>query len=169
MEATASPLLQLVTQADDAELASAWLDGGLTMAGIEGIVAKRDEPYPRPNVRRWLKLRRIATIDVEVCGFIGDPESPRLVVALRNGRESRPAGTTLPLGPNDAARIGVVAPLAVAADRQLWAPFDSGRVYRWFRIPPGLVAEVAFSHLDGDYFRHTVRFVRWRQEAPGRR
>jgi ATP-dependent DNA ligase len=43
------PLLQVITQITDADAALPWLDDGLSMPGIEGVVAKRDESYPRPN------------------------------------------------------------------------------------------------------------------------
>ena len=139
---------------------------------FDGIL-QRGPACGKVKVRETLVTKSPAVgrcrVEVDVCGFIGEPQSPRLVVALRNTSDSRPAGMTVPLGPDDAARIAVVAPLAVAADRPLWAPFDSGRADRWFRIPPGLVAEVAYSHLDGDCFRHTVRFLRWRIADPSTR
>ena len=166
VETVGSSLLQLVTQTDNPLIASQWLDERVTMAGIEGVVAKRDEPYPRPNVKRWQKVRRLSTIEVDVHGFIGAPESPRLVVALRGSDRSRVAGTTLPLQPDDAARIAAVAPLAILAERPVWPRFDNGAPQDWFRVPSGLVAEVAYSHLDGASFRQSVRFLRWRSRNP---
>jgi ATP-dependent DNA ligase len=169
VESVASPLLQLVTQTADPEAASAWLDDGLAMAGIEGVIAKRDEPYPRPNVKRWQKVRRLSTMDVLVEGFAGDPLTPRLVVGLELDGDVRILGTTLPLGSDDAARLAPLMPRAVAADRPLWSAFESHR-YRsneWFRIPSGLVAEIAYSHLDGESLRHSARFLRWRLSEPG--
>jgi ATP-dependent DNA ligase len=164
VESVASPLLQLATQTADPEAAAAWLDDDLAMAGIEGVVAKRDEPYPRPNVKRWQKVRRLMTMDVHVEGFAGEPQSPRLVVGLELDGEIRILGTTLPLSSEDAARLAPLVPLAVEADRPLWSPFETHR-YRtdeWFRIPRGLVAEIAYSHLDGNSLRHSARFLRWR-------
>jgi ATP-dependent DNA ligase len=49
VERTANPLLQLISQTPDIDAANAWLGDKVTMSGIEGVVAKRDEPYPRPN------------------------------------------------------------------------------------------------------------------------
>lgn len=36
---------------------------------LEGVVAKRDEPYPPPTARRWRKIRRVTTMDFPVLGF----------------------------------------------------------------------------------------------------
>ena len=49
----------------------AWLEHP-PLAGIEGVVAKRDEAYPAPTARRWRKIRRLTTIDFRVLGFVGD-------------------------------------------------------------------------------------------------
>src|SRR5205814_4380134 len=50
--AETSSLLQLIVQTDDPNSASAWLDDAMSMTGIEGVVAKLDEPYPKPTARR---------------------------------------------------------------------------------------------------------------------
>jgi ATP-dependent DNA ligase len=34
----------------------------------------------------------------------------------------------------------------------------------WEPLRPERVAEVAYEHLQGDRFRHTARFVRWRPD-----
>ena len=155
------PAMQLISQTADSDSAALWLDDGV-MAGIEGVVAKRNEPYPRPNVRRWQKVRRLSTMDVLVEGFAGDPSLPRLVVGLERDGEVRTLGTTLPLSPEDAGRLQLLVPLAVRAERPVWSRFNSNRQDQWYRVPAGLVAEVAYSHLDDDSFRQQARFVRWR-------
>jgi ATP-dependent DNA ligase len=84
--------LQLVIQADDPTAASVWLDTP-PFAGIEGVVARRDESYPRPAARRWCKVTRVTTMDFPVLGFVGDvPDRVRLVLGIRGGGSSESRG-----------------------------------------------------------------------------
>jgi len=158
--------LQLIVQTIEAAAAIRWLDDSLPMTGIEGVVAKRDEPYPRPNMRRWQKIRRTATMDVLVAGFIGDWPTLRLVVGTDDSGKFRILGTTSPISSEDAARLEPLVPLAVRGARPIWSVFESERHDEWFQIPVRLVAEVAYSHLDEDRFRQAVRFLRWRTHQP---
>jgi ATP-dependent DNA ligase len=166
VERAGHPLLQVITQITDADAAMAWLDDGLSMPGIEGVVAKRDESYPRPNVKRWQKVRRLATMDVLVRGYAGEPTTPRLVVAVQDAASIQIIGTTLPLGTEDALALRSVMQLAVPTERPLWAPFDSGRLDEWYELPLGLAAEIAYTNLDGHSLRHAARFVRWKFSKP---
>ena len=153
-------ILQLVAQTGDPNEASAWLDDSMSMAGIEGVVAKRDEPYPKPTARKWLKIRRVTTMEVYVEGFVGDP--PRLVIGLPHDGAVRIVGTTRPITADEMTPLAGRMQLAVPGERRIWAPCESDRVDEWFRIPHGLIAEVAVTGLDGGTLRQPARFVRWR-------
>jgi len=75
------PCLQLVAQTTDIDVAEGWL----TIAGLEGVVAKRlDRPYSSGRARDWIKVKRQRTVECAVVGVAGDPTSPRLVPGLRN-------------------------------------------------------------------------------------
>ncbi|HSS60123.1 MAG TPA: hypothetical protein VLK30_01555 [Candidatus Limnocylindrales bacterium] len=161
--AAASPLLQLIVQTDDPSAALAWLDDSVSMTGIEGVVAKLDEPYPNPAKRQWQKVRRQATVDVLVKGFVGDLRGElRLVLARRFGEEVRIIGTTLPIGREDAKQLAQHLPRVVAGERPVWTPFIKERIDEWFQLPTELVAEVVITNLDGETLRQPARFVRWR-------
>ena len=160
------PYLQIIVQTDDMAAARVWLDDGFSMQGIEGVVAKRDEPYPKPSVRRWQKVRRLSTMDVNVFGFAGDVAAPRLVVGNLDAESDHVLGTTLPLNHEDAVMLRPMIPLAVRSDRPIWSRFDSNAIAEWFVLPAGLVAEVAYSHLDRDSFRQQARFLRWKLKGP---
>jgi ATP-dependent DNA ligase len=166
VEATASPLLQLISHVDSPQAAAAWLDDHLEMAGIEGVVAKRDEAYPAAAVRRWQKVRRLLTMDVVVQGFVGERGARRLVVGLDQGSGVGILGTTYPISEVDERVLEPLVPHATASDRPIWAPFDSHRDHEWFVLASPLHAEIAYSHLDGGVLRHTARFLRWRFVAP---
>jgi ATP-dependent DNA ligase len=166
VETTATPLLQLITHVDSPEAAAAWLDDRLEMAGIEGVVAKRDEAYPAATVKRWQKVRRLSTMDVVIQGFIGERGARRLVVGLDHETGVHILGTTHPISETDERVLEPFIPHAVPGDRPVWAPFDSHRYNEWFVLPSPLHAEIAYSHLDGYVLRHSARFVRWRFLAP---
>lgn len=163
-----NPLLQLVAQVDDAATATAWLDD-LSMSGIEGLVAKLDEPYPKATTKRWQKIRRQLTMDALVIGFAGETGDPlRLVLGRRFGDEERLIGSTQPIGEDDAKALVDLIPSAMPGGRPLWTPFVKERVERWFRLPYALTAEVVVTNLDGDNLRQPARFLRWRlREPPG--
>ena len=42
--------------------------------------------------------------------------------------------------------------------------WNAGKDLSWEPLRIELVAEVAYEHLQGDRFRHTARFVRWRPD-----
>jgi ATP-dependent DNA ligase len=42
--------------------------------------------------------------------------------------------------------------------------WNAGKDLSWDAVRPELVAEVAYEHLQGDRFRHTARFQRWRPD-----
>jgi ATP-dependent DNA ligase len=164
VSAAATSLLQLVIQVDDAAAAAMWLEDP-PLAGIEGVVAKRDEPYPAATARRWRKVRRLVTMDFPVLGFVGDLQSgARLVLGIHTVHGMRIAGTSLPIDARDAALLDPLLPLAEPGDRRIWAPFDGDRHDSWIRVPAHLTAEVAVSHLDGFMLRQPARFLRWRLE-----
>jgi hypothetical protein len=87
VEAAGTNLLQLVIQADDPTAANVWLQAP-PFAGIEGVVAKRDESYPRPTARQWCKVRRLTTMEFPVLGFLGDVP-PRGAACTGHSRRRR--------------------------------------------------------------------------------
>ena len=155
--------LQLMTQTKDPEVAAAWLDESLSLSGIEGLVAKLDEPYPQPEARRWRKVRRVSTMEFKVVGFVPEARgSIRLVLGNAGGL----VGTTYPVSGSDLKALEPLLARALPAEHRIRAPFDDGRA-EWFRLPPrsSLVAEVAVTTLDTGVLRQPARFVRWRLAA----
>jgi ATP-dependent DNA ligase len=57
-------------------------------------------------------------------------------------------------------------PAAEAGQRRPGAQsrWNAGKDLSWEPLRLGLVAEVAYEHLQGDRFRHTARFQRWRPD-----
>ena len=164
VDEVADTSLQLMEQTSDRDAALAWLEEDLSISGIEGVVAKLDEPYPRPEAKRWRKVRRTATMELAVRGFVPEANgSMRLVLA----EGSNLVGTTYPIAGADAKAIQSIALNATPAEHRIWAPFEDGR-RDWLELPPGieLVAEVTVTTLDSGMLRQPARFVRWRVREP---
>jgi len=163
----ADQLLQLVIQTAKREVAGGWLDPSLSMSGIEGVVAKRDEAYPKPDAKRWRKVRRVSTMEFNVRGFIPERDgSLRLVLAATTGDESRIVGTTYPIGADDSQILRPLIAASAPGERRIWAPFESERHDVWYQLPADLSAEVVVTNIDSDVLRQPAKFVRWRLSAP---
>jgi ATP-dependent DNA ligase len=153
-----------LVQVDDPTAASVWLEDP-PLAGIEGVVAKRDEAYPAPVARRWRKIRHLTTVDFRVLGFVGDLRSGvRPVLGIQTDDGWKVAGTSQPIGAADAAILEPLLLLAEPGDRRIWGPFDGDRHDSWVPLPAHLTAEVVVRHLDGFLLRQPARFLRWRFE-----
>lgn len=159
--------LQLMAQTDDRDAALAWLDPGLSLAGVEGVVAKLDEPYPKPDARRWRKVRLVSTMEFRVRGFVPEANGEMRLVLATIGGAGELVGTTYPVGRQDLMPLEEFITAARAAEHRVWAPFEDGR-REWFELPPdaGLTAEVVVTTLDSGVLRQPARFVRWRSSGP---
>lgn len=159
--------LQLIIQTADRDVAFSWLDPTLPMSGIEGVVAKLDETYPKPDAKRWRKVRRLSAMELSVHGFIPESDgSMRLVLAVTADDESRIVGTTCPIGADDAQALHPLIPESVLGERRIWGPFESDRHDVWYRLPAGLIAEVIVANIDSYVLRQPAKFVRWRLSCP---
>lgn len=159
--------LQLIIQTTDRDTAASWLDPMLPMSGIEGVVAKPDEAYPRPDAKRWRKVRRVSTMELNVHGFIPEGNgSLRLVLAVTAGDQPRIVGITYPIPPDDAQVLHPLIPRSVPGERRIWSPFESERHDVWYQLPAALMAEVMVANIDSDVLRQPAKFVRWRLASP---
>ena len=167
VDETADSLLQLVTQTNDRETAIAWLDESLSISGIEGAVAKPDEAYPRPEAKRWRKVRRLRTMEFKVRGFAPEAQGAMRLVLSGDGFKSHLVGTTYPISGVDLEPLEGLIANAKPAEHRVWAPFDDGR-REWYELPSDshLVAEVVVTTLDSGLLRQPARFVRWRISDP---
>jgi ATP-dependent DNA ligase len=157
-------------------------------AGLDGLVAKpADIPYT-PGKRLMFKVKHARTADVVVAGFRWHKSGP-VVGSLLLGLHDE-AGVL--------HHVGVVASFTTARRAELLeelAPYradvvdhpwlgggaDSGarvpggpsrwtgtRDLSWEPLRPELVVEVAYDAMEGDRFRHTAQFVRWRPDREPR-
>lgn len=174
----------------DAAEAEEWF-GTFEGAGLDGIVAKPlARPYA-PNGRTMLKIKHARTADVVVAGYRlhktsteARPLLGSMLLGLYTGDGSlQHVGVAASF--SDARRaelIDELAPLIVPPAGHPWGRWQEAQAQADGRLPggqsrwsgtkdlsfttlaPTLVAEVGYEHMEGDRFRHTAQFKRWRPD-----
>jgi ATP-dependent DNA ligase len=195
--AGARPPLHLTPATEDLATARDWFQR-FEGAGLDGVMAKREESPYEANKRTMLKVKHERDCDCVVAGF-----------RWHKGSEKTAVGSLL-LGLHDDAgslqHVGVVASFTAEKRRELvellapyrenalenhpwreWAEWDAGgaetgmqrrpgaqsrwsqgKDLSWEPLRPELVVEVAYDHMQGSRFRHTAQFRRWRPDKPPR-
>ncbi|GAA3334881.1 ATP-dependent DNA ligase [Curtobacterium albidum] len=159
----------------DVDLAREWLTT-FEGAGLDGVVAKpRAKPY-EPNKRTMLKVKHHRTADVVAIGYrvhkSGSGVGSLLVGLYDDDGELRQVGGVSAF--TDRRRQELVEELAPVVVRDTdgrpvtgdgeRARFSSGRDTSFVRLAPERVLEVRYDQMEGDRFRHTVQFARWRPD-----
>ncbi|AEW97887.1 ATP-dependent DNA ligase [Streptantibioticus cattleyicolor NRRL 8057 = DSM 46488] len=161
-------------------------------AGLDGVVAKPlDLPY-RPDERVMVKVKHERTADCVVAGFRYHKSGPvvgSLLLGLHDAAGGlRHVGVTsaFPMARRKAL-LTELEPLRMASfeghpwahwadpeahttDRMPGAPsrWSGKKDLSWIPLRPERVCEVAYDHMQGDRFRHTAQFRRWRPDRdPG--
>jgi ATP-dependent DNA ligase len=161
-------------------------------AGLDGVVAKRLDLGYREGERVMTKVKHHRTADVVVAGYRWHKSGPvvgSLLLGLYNDeRKLQHVGVAAAF--TVARRRELVDELAPytegAADGHPWAEWAAAEAHAGQRLPgatsrwnagkelsfvllrPELVVEVTYDHLQGDRFRHTAQFVRWRADRDPR-
>ncbi len=187
--AAAKPPVHLTPVTTDLDTAREWFEL-FEGAGLDGLMAKPGEAPYAPGKRLMFKVKHARTADVVVAGFRWHKsavESHDAVGSLLLGLYDD-AGMLHHLGVSasfTAARrrelLEELAPYRTEVSDHPWARWGEaadgtqrvpGGVSRWtgtkdlswMPLRPELVCEVAYDHMEGDRFRHTARFVRWRPD-----
>ncbi|MEN1974845.1 ATP-dependent DNA ligase [Cellulomonas olei] len=157
-------------------------------AGLDGVVAKPLDGTYQPDRRAMFKVKHARTADCVVAGFRWHKSGPVLGSLLLglwtdDGRlQHVGVAASFPM----ARRKALVEELAPLRADDLsghpwgdWADQSAhegkrmpGAVSRWSAgkdlsfvpLRPELVVEVAYDHMEGDRFRHTAQFRRWRPD-----
>lgn len=161
-------------------------------AGLDGVVAKPLDGTYQPDKRAMFKIKHERTADCVVAGFrwhkSGDVVGSLLLGLWADDGHLQHVGVSasFPM----ARRATLLDDLAPFRDVDLaehpwgaWADQQAhagqrlpGNVSRWnatkdlsfVPLRPGLVVEVAYDHMEGDRFRHTAQFRRWRPDRDPR-
>jgi ATP-dependent DNA ligase len=153
-------------------------------AGLDGLIAKpADLPYA-PGKRLMFKVKHARTADVVVGGFRWHKSGPvvgSLLLGLHNGDGIlHHVGVCASFSAARRAELlDELAPYRGDLDDHPWLrgePGDGKRVpggqsrwsgtknLDWEPLRPELVAEVGYDAMEGERFRHTAQFVRWRPD-----
>ncbi|WP_104180814.1 ATP-dependent DNA ligase [Arthrobacter sp. B0490] len=163
----------------DVDLARRWLvefEG----AGLDGVVAKPLAAAYEPNKRRMLKVKHHRSADTVVLGYrvhkSGQGVGSLLLGLYGDDGELRNVGGISAF--SDKRRLELVEELdtdvmrnddgeAVLGETER-SRFASARDVSYIRLHPRRVVEVRYDQMEGDRFRHTVQFERWRPDREAR-
>ena len=189
---SAAPPIHLTPATSDSSIAADWFRR-FEGAGLDGVIAKPVSGTYEPNKRVMLKVKHERECDCVVAGFRwhkkgGDTAVGSLLLGLFND-----SGALQHVGVcasfTDKKRRELVDFLAPYRKNALaahpwkdWAEHAStsaeaaqrmpggqsrwsgGKDLSWEPLRPELVVEVAYDHMQGDRFRHTAQFRRWRTD-----
>jgi ATP-dependent DNA ligase len=190
--ASAEPPLHLTPATRDRTIAADWFRR-FEGAGLDGVVAKSDAGTYQPNKRVMLKVKHERDCDCVVAGFRWHKRGENTAVGSlllglydENG-DLEHVGVCASF--TDVKRRELVTFLAPYREHALdghpwreWAEaqpnaeaephrrpgmgsrWSAGKDLSWEAIRPELVVEVAYDHMQGDRFRHTAQFRRWRDD-----
>src|SRR5262252_1412233 len=188
--ASAKPPVHLTPATSDRALAEDWFRR-FEGAGFDGVVAKHASLVYEPNKRVMLKVKHERECDCVVAGFRWHKKGDRtLVGSLLLGLYDN-TGALQHVGVcasfTTARRKELVDFLDPYRQDALgahpwkhWADhmaengmkrmpggqsrWSQGKDLSWEPLRPELVVEVAYDHMQGDRFRHTAQFRRWRSD-----
>jgi ATP-dependent DNA ligase len=190
MLSAAAPPVHLTPAASDLKTAQDWFRR-FEGAGLDGVVAKAVSGTYESNKRAMLKIKHERECDCVVAGFRWHKKGGRTMIGSLLLGLYDDAGALQHVGVcasfTEAKRRELVEFLASYRKNALadhpwkdWAeqePADgddgrrmpggqsrwsSGKDLSWEPLRPELVVEVAYDHMQGDRFRHTAQFRRWR-------
>jgi len=182
LETLVGPLgspMHLTRITTDTDLARSWLTE-FEGAGLDGVVAKPLAAPYAPGKRVMLKVKHHRTADVVVLGYrvhkSGAGVGSLLLGLYDDAGELRNVGGASAF--SDRRRLELVDELeplvlrddsgeAVTGETER-SRFSSGKDVSFVRLDPGRVVEVRYDQMEGDRFRHTVQFDRWRPDRDAR-
>jgi ATP-dependent DNA ligase len=189
--AAAVPPIHLTPATSDLEVASDWFKR-FEGAGLDGVMAKPMDGSYQPDKRVMLKVKHERECDCVVAGFRwhrkGDTDTiGSLLLGLfdeagvlhhvgvcgsfANERRRELVDFLAPYRENALAdhpwaswATGAGQPMQRMPGGQ--SRWSQGKDLSWEPLRPELVVEVAYDHMQGDRFRHTAQFRRWRPDKP---
>jgi ATP-dependent DNA ligase len=162
-------------------------------AGLDGVIAKPEDGTYQPNKRVMLKIKHEREADCVVAGFRWHKKGDKTMVGSLLLGLYNDDGNLSHVGVcasfTNEKRLELVKFLAPYRKNALdghpwrdWAeaqPNADGEMHRrpggqsrwsagkdlsWDPLRPELVVQVAYDHMQGDRFRHTAQFRRWRSD-----
>jgi ATP-dependent DNA ligase len=173
----------------DLELARDWFSR-FEGAGLDGVVAKPLDGTYQPDRRTMFKIKHERTADCVVAGYrlhkASTPDRPllgSLLLGLYDDGRLQHVGVAAAFSEARRAElIEELKELEAGTEDHPWKAWEDWAVANPDRVPgtqsrwsqgkdlsfvplrPELVVEVAYEHMQGNRFRHTARFRRWRPD-----
>jgi ATP-dependent DNA ligase len=193
----ARPPIHVTPATADHELAQRWF-AEFEGAGLDGVVAKPLDGTYQPDKRVMYKIKHERTADCVVAGYRLHKSGPGVIGSLLLGlyTDDGTLNSVGVIGAFPMARrralFTELQPLVTAVEEHPWnwaAPAEpengertphrnprSGEGSRWnagkdlsfVPLRPERVVEVRYDHMEGDRFRHTAQFNRWRPDRDPR-
>lgn len=188
---SAHPPIHLTPATNDRKIAEDWFRR-FEGAGLDGVIAKATTGTYEPNKRVMLKIKHERDCDCVVAGFRWHKKGDRTLVGSLLLGLFDDAGALQHVGVcasfTTAKRKELVEFLEPYRKHALanhpwkhWAEgagedgeahrmpggqsrWSQGKDLSWEPLRPELVVEVAYDHMQGDRFRHTTQFRRWRSD-----
>lgn len=182
-----APPVYLAPATRDVELAREWF-ARFEGAGLDGVIAKPlNVPY-RPDERLMVKVKHERTADCVLAGYRQHKSGPvvgSLLLGLYDGAgrlQHVGVCASFPMRRREEL-VAELEPLRMeSAEGHPWAAWQDEEAHTrgrmpgapsrwtgtkdlsWVPLRPERVCEVAYDHMQGDRFRHTTQFRRWRPD-----
>jgi ATP-dependent DNA ligase len=188
--ADASPPVHLTPVTRDMETARTWFEQ-FEGAGLDGLIAKKLDLTYQPDKRVMSKIKHERTADCVVAGYRVHKSGPdalgSLLLGLYDDRgvlNSVGVVGAFPMATRRAL-FAELQPLVTTFDGHPWSwaaheqgertprknetsRWNAGKDLSFVPLRPERVVEVRYDYMEGDRFRHTAQFVRWRPDRdPG--
>jgi len=189
MLSSAEPPVHLTPATSELAVASDWFQR-FEGAGLDGVVAKPISGTYESNKRVMLKVKHERDCDCVVAGFRWHKKGERAAVGSLLLGLYNDSGGLQHVGVcgsfTDKTRLELVEYLAPYRENALdahpwksWATqeladghripgaqsrWSHGKDLSWEPLRPELVVEVAYDHMQGNRFRHTAQFRKWRTD-----
>ena len=189
--ADAAPPVHVTRATGDMAEAQRWFTQ-FEGAGLDGVVAKPLDARYQPDKRAMFKIKHERTADCVVAGFrwhkSGDVVGSLLLGLWNDEGHLQHVGVSASFPMARRATLlddlapyrdvdladhpwGSWADQAAHADRRMpgaVSRWSAGKDLSFVPLRPDLVVEVAYDHMEGDRFRHTAQFRRWRPDRDPR-
>ena len=187
--AGASSPIHLTPATRDPGVAARWFDE-FEGAGLDGVVAKPLDVVYQPGKRVMSKIKHVRTADCVVGGYRTYKGDDHAVGSLLLGlydddglvnvgvvgaftaerrralfEELQPLVTSFDGHPWDWAAGETSVRTPRSSEYSRWS---AGKDLTFVPLRPQRVVEVRYDHMEGDRFRHTAQFVRWRPDREPR-
>jgi ATP-dependent DNA ligase len=185
--AQVAPPIHVTPVTRDRDRASDWFRR-FEGAGLDGVMAKREDDAYQPKKRAMLKVKHSRTADCVLAGFRWHKNGHgthvgSLLLGLHDGdgrlhfvgsassfsaqRRVALAEELAPLRQDaEASHPWLLAPAPDVRVPGAESRWSRGKLRDWEPLRPERVVEVAYDHMEGTRFRHTTHFVRWRPDKP---